>query len=550
MEAACTMLSWALQSSDASSGSQQEKSSSNKREISIEQIKDILIILRDLLPQLPTTGLFRRNLSMSKESLDTMDIAEISSDPRLADKYLSSYSLRTLPLLLELYASQVEHQVRYSILTLLSKIFYFNDADHIRGLIRQNPRVISFLSSVCSARENFPAVWSAIICVELLEQAVGDEYGPLLRREGVIHEIECLSKIEVPPELTDTNILTKLDETLARGTAARNFLPTASGTRLIADTDEDDNGDDNDGIEEDHDEDDDDEEDDEEDEEHEDENEEESAEETEIQKTKEEDVPIENKQQDHEPGNVEETSATEETNLTSPRRGGAGIVSDDRQSDAPALLSPAASSQRRSFKEIIRNLPDDQREAAERLWDAMRNMTSTPVFLPKQGDHDLYKQLVRAKAANFQLKHNSDADKQQECEAQEIMRDLKSIVNDLASDENVSELALKRFAAYLGSNGTNEQMPDLTSFELLESGLVDALLKYLGDGTTRNIVHKRLFVETIMGGKLHPGAHTLGNLQILTTLVEKLQECIRKLENLEITVPKSPSGTRESLSPM
>ncbi|CAO1616657.1 unnamed protein product [Parajaminaea phylloscopi] len=100
-----------------------------------------------------------------------------------------------LPTLLEVYAASVALHIRVKALTGLLKIVSFVDAITLGQVLGSVP-LASFVASVLSSRDDPTLVLPALQLVELLSKKLPNTYNSLLRREGVMWEIEDIAKQE------------------------------------------------------------------------------------------------------------------------------------------------------------------------------------------------------------------------------------------------------------------------------------------------------------------------------------------------------------------
>ncbi|KAG1723840.1 uncharacterized protein EDB91DRAFT_1340148 [Suillus paluster] len=97
-----------------------------------------------------------------------------------------------VPILIDVYAASVITPVRVKTLTGLLKAVGFLEGDALKDAFNLVP-VASFASSILSSKDHPSLVIGALQLVDLLLQKLPAEYRPVLRREGVFHEIESLA---------------------------------------------------------------------------------------------------------------------------------------------------------------------------------------------------------------------------------------------------------------------------------------------------------------------------------------------------------------------
>lgn len=100
-----------------------------------------------------------------------------------------------LPTLVEVYAASVALHVRVKALTGMLKIVSFVEAEPLCQVLDDVP-LASFVASILSSRDDPALVLSALHMVEILCEKLPDVYQSLLRREGVMWEIEDIAMKE------------------------------------------------------------------------------------------------------------------------------------------------------------------------------------------------------------------------------------------------------------------------------------------------------------------------------------------------------------------
>ncbi|KAF9245359.1 hypothetical protein BU15DRAFT_85677 [Melanogaster broomeanus] len=114
----------------------------------------------------------------------------LRSEPDVVGRFIQLM----VPILIDVYAASVITPIRVKTLTGLLKAVGFLEGDDLRVALDLVP-VASFASSILSSRDHPSLVIGALQLVDLLLQKVPAEYRPVLRREGVFHEIEaCASR--------------------------------------------------------------------------------------------------------------------------------------------------------------------------------------------------------------------------------------------------------------------------------------------------------------------------------------------------------------------
>ncbi|KAG1780930.1 hypothetical protein EV702DRAFT_963221 [Suillus placidus] len=134
---------------------------------------------------------------------DPDDIPPVTSaaEPAVADRtellrskpeVVGRFMQLMVPILIDVYAASVITPVRVKTLTGLLKAVGFLEGEALKDAFNAIP-VASFASSILSSKDHPSLVIGALQLVDLLLQKLPAEYRPVLRREGVFHEIESLS---------------------------------------------------------------------------------------------------------------------------------------------------------------------------------------------------------------------------------------------------------------------------------------------------------------------------------------------------------------------
>lgn len=134
---------------------------------------------------------------------DTDDVLPLASaaEPAVADRtellrskpeVVGRFMQLMVPILIDVYAASVITPVRVKTLTGLLKAVGFLEGGALKDAFNLVP-VASFASSILSSKDHPSLVIGALQLVDLLLQKLPTEYRPVLRREGVFHEIESLA---------------------------------------------------------------------------------------------------------------------------------------------------------------------------------------------------------------------------------------------------------------------------------------------------------------------------------------------------------------------
>lgn len=102
------------------------------------------------------------------------------------------FTLLVLPTLVEVYAASVALHVRHKAINGILKIISFVDPDSLAEALDKVP-LASFLAAILSSREHPTLAVGALQIVELLTEKLPSLYTALLRREGVMWEIDDIA---------------------------------------------------------------------------------------------------------------------------------------------------------------------------------------------------------------------------------------------------------------------------------------------------------------------------------------------------------------------
>ncbi|CAD6911793.1 unnamed protein product [Tilletia controversa] len=129
------------------------------------------------------------------------EVAKEAANTRRIDKLkehegpVRRFSQLMLPTLVEVYAASVTLHVRTKALNAILKITSFMDAEDLRAIFKDVP-VANFVADILSSREHATLVQSALQMVELLHVKLPDVYQMVLRREGVMYEVDDIAARE------------------------------------------------------------------------------------------------------------------------------------------------------------------------------------------------------------------------------------------------------------------------------------------------------------------------------------------------------------------
>ncbi|KAG0125476.1 hypothetical protein HOY82DRAFT_616481 [Tuber indicum] len=155
---------------------------------------------------------------------------------------------------------------------------------------------------------------------------------------------------------------------------------------------------------------------------------------------------------------------------------------------------------------------------------------------------------ITEKAKRFMEGHDKDENTETKLKAMTIMEELKSLATGLKSGDSTESL-FERLATYFDNDNS---LSSISSFELLNSHIVEALLAVLGSSSDpRTIDIRRAFLEVFMRSGAHPAASSEGDTPF-SVLVHKLQDLLSRSEHFEVvTVHQNTfDGNRSSAASM
>lgn len=104
-----------------------------------------------------------------------------------------------IPVLLEVYMSTVTLRTRQLVTHNLVKLIHFSNADTLQQILKDLP-LSSFLAGILAQQEHSSLVIDALFQVELLLKKLPEVYRFLFEREGVLHEVEMLANAPMQDE--------------------------------------------------------------------------------------------------------------------------------------------------------------------------------------------------------------------------------------------------------------------------------------------------------------------------------------------------------------
>ncbi|PWY98154.1 hypothetical protein BCV70DRAFT_165703 [Testicularia cyperi] len=171
----------------------------------------------------PSTGSRKSSGRIKSEKELTREAAQAKRVEMLRSRtgLVKRFTRLVLPTLVEVYAASVALHVRSKAINGILKIVSFVEAEPLSEVLDNVP-LASFLASILSSRDQPTLVNGALQIVELLTDKLPSVYTSLLRREGVMWEIEDIAA-QAPSA--------KANASSATSSKSR---PTGSGTREIS----------------------------------------------------------------------------------------------------------------------------------------------------------------------------------------------------------------------------------------------------------------------------------------------------------------------------
>lgn len=198
-----------------------------------DSVPTVMKIIVDLLPPLPKDTMFssRRFKEISPvasrtrsttSNTTTITEVEVAVDPRVSwfnenPEVLYKIDTILIPLILDMYASTVNLRVRQLVTHTLVKLVHYSDADTLAKVLK-NVSYSSFLSGILTRQEHPALLIDALYQTELMIQKLPQVYHFLFEREGVLHEIDTISKLPLvveedqPPQQKKEENATTMDE--------------------------------------------------------------------------------------------------------------------------------------------------------------------------------------------------------------------------------------------------------------------------------------------------------------------------------------------------
>ncbi|KAG2219608.1 hypothetical protein INT45_011333 [Circinella minor] len=218
-----------------------------------DSIYAILRIFVDVLPSLPRDDMFsskrfrnndpvstRTRSAAAANNSDELPILKertsksTTTDPRVEfmekdnPTLLKRIDTLLFPVLLEIYTSTVNLRIRQLVSHLFVKMTHFSNAETLQHVLRDIP-LSSFLSGILAQQEHATLVIDALFEVELLLKKLPDVYRFLFEREGVQHEVETLANTSYSDE-------SQTDDTKDKSSATRKTKKSSESTSVTGES--------------------------------------------------------------------------------------------------------------------------------------------------------------------------------------------------------------------------------------------------------------------------------------------------------------------------
>ncbi|EGC32277.1 hypothetical protein DICPUDRAFT_57189 [Dictyostelium purpureum] len=149
-----------------------------------QQCYEVLSLINELLPPLPQE--FANLLTPNRSIPNSLQSPEL----------LKTLGEDLFVVLVEMFTSNVNTSVRYKSLGCICKVLYYSSSEQIKDLLKEFA-FSSFLASLLGSRDMI-IVATAIKIVELMMERLPVIFDRYFKREGVVYEVDRLSKLEQP----------------------------------------------------------------------------------------------------------------------------------------------------------------------------------------------------------------------------------------------------------------------------------------------------------------------------------------------------------------
>ncbi|KAG8844977.1 Ubiquitin fusion degradation protein 4 [Serendipita sp. 411] len=151
----------------------------------------------------------------------------LKENPEVVSRFL----FLIVPILFDVYSASVTLQVRMRCFTGILKTTSFIEGDVMEALYKHVP-VASFIGSILTSRDNPLLVANALQLVELLLVKSPSVFRTSLRKEGVLHEVSTISKMELkvkakPPPSSEN---TPAGDNAAEGSNTNDAVSPSQGS--------------------------------------------------------------------------------------------------------------------------------------------------------------------------------------------------------------------------------------------------------------------------------------------------------------------------------
>ncbi|KAI9024966.1 hypothetical protein CLU79DRAFT_745637 [Phycomyces nitens] len=477
-----------------------------------DSVPSITKIFADLLPHLPKGDMFSSRrfkevepiASRTRSAKPTPD-TKTDTDPRIVlfkdqPNLLKRINFILVPILLEIYTSTVNVRVRQYVTHILVKLIYFSEAETLQTVLK-NISFSSFLASILAQQEHPTLVMDSLFMAEILIKKLPGVYRSLFEREGVLHEIETLGT----KPLSDTEPLQdKSTEDISSDSTKEKIASQISEASAPL---------------------------------------------------KDETTPKEN-------DTVSESTATEDAtdsrSVGSPSPG----PRDEDLGQAETLFGSSFEKDRASLLSARRRLFDREDIHAllrSRLGHAHQSAAAAAAIAAataaaNNGDNEKGIGCGSTRRHIIQLAQNfvSDYYEQTMSESGESsgrsLCDIRKLAQDLVSPSTDNyQLAIKNLLYYL-----EESNMGISSFELINSGLLDSLVSYLSDNSdtfscslaVRHDTFRRAFIQDYRQSEKHASKPSA-----LRVLIKRLQEILSRVEPFEVVSPLESASSDSARNP-
>lgn len=452
-----------------------------------DSIPTIMKIIVDLLPPLPKDDMFssRRFRSVGSRTRSSSSSAvEITIDSRITwfnenPDIMLTLDTYLFPLILDIYASTVNLRLRQLVTHTCVKLLQFSKADTLQ-MVLKDVSLSSFLSGILTRQEHPVLLIDALYQTELLIKKLPKVYPFLFEREGVLHEIELISKLP----FNEDEVITSTTNTAtsnAQHKPEQATQPSEDTNNTTVDESDDTTTDAD----------------------------------KQINKNSKEDDDEDDEDEDE--SDVNGKLASSSSNNKS-----------------------ASSSQRRLFdsnglQAMIRNhhFLQQQQQQHRHRHHSLENEKGV-------GRGSTRKYIIQL-AQHFVKNYFHQQQDNRGSSLKEILQFTNDILHPTTEDP-ASEKTLIRLSAYL-----RDSIMGISSFELINSGLMKALLTYLTSDNLKTPLTKRVQVfESIFVQQ--PDIDAEGN-NALKKLVVRLQDILSRFETFEVVTPLESSSNDSLRNP-